>query len=374
MQVYSGGWRVIAAVCLVLSACGDDDEPTDVPVAGAPAKKLDDNKAGDACSADKDCGTGTCARRLTMSTLLGTQTQADAPGGYCSFACRLNVDCGTGGLCVGATGEEKGQCLARCDGNNHCREGYRCLDLSGAPLAQTAPSDTPSNSGGGTCRVAPETDKLSSGVAGAMCSSDGDCAGGRCDTEDPFMMSYPGGYCSGRCLADSDCCEGGACNVVLPGMVASCVRKCESDADCKRDGYRCRMGFVTRQCMPGDKPLPDGVAGKACEGDSDCGGVAMGCMKQTPGIAGMGQTPLPGGYCTQRCGDNSDCGAGAICSLNAGGAFAVGLCYKTCAAVSECRDGYACRSLFGMLGGQSVQNVCAPPTPTNNRDAGADAG
>lgn len=217
---------MFAAVCLVLSGCGDDDEPTDDPVAGAgaPAKILDDNKAGDACTAEKDCGNGTCLLRLTTSTLLGQQIQMLAPGGYCSFGCRLDVDCGAGGLCIGATADAKGQCLGRCDGNNHCREGYRCLDLSGAPLPQTAPSDTPSNSGVGTCRVAPETDKLSSGVAGAMCSSDSDCSGGRCDTDDAFMMSYPGGYCSGRCLTDADCGEGGACNVVLPGTLSRCAQ------------------------------------------------------------------------------------------------------------------------------------------------------
>jgi hypothetical protein len=245
------------------------------------------------------------------------------------------------------------------------------MDLTGGVIMEPASASEPTATTRSTCRVAPATDKLSGTTVGSMCSGDTDCSGGMCLTRDALTMNYPGGYCTGRCLTDADCGDVGACTLALPGMAGNCVRKCDTDADCGRDGYRCRMGFTgTKQCTPGAKPLEDGIAGKACGGDADCGGISMSCMMQTQGFAGMAGTTYPGGYCTQSCVDSSDCGAGASCSVSLGG-FAGGSCYKTCSSASDCRMGYVCRSLFGMFGGmQQGQNMCLPPLPMNDRDAG----
>src|SRR5205085_5880830 len=122
-----------------------------------------------------------------------------------------------------------------------------------------------------TCQPAPATDNLTDGVVGSSCAGDEDCAGGRCLTT-TNTASYPGGYCSGRCLADADCGSKGSCTPGLVGGAGTCYLKCASDADCDRDGYRCRStGGGRQQCVPGAAPLPDDVVGSACTSDDECG-------------------------------------------------------------------------------------------------------
>src|SRR4029077_19143867 len=118
---------------------------------------------------------------------------------------------------------------------------------------------------------------------------------------------------TGRCLEDADCGDNGVCTQGLPGSTSMCNRKCASDGERRRDGYRCRMtmGGGGLQCQPGVKPLPDQTTGRACSGDSDCGGNAMSCATSS---GGFNPTQYPGGYCTQQCVDSSDCGAGGVCT------------------------------------------------------------
>ncbi len=200
-------------------ACGGDDSPKDTqPQAGTSAAPsvLTNGVAGKACSADKDCGTGRCAKQLTSNGLF-TMSSTAAPGGYCTFVCKLDIDCGDSGVCIGAmgggglfsnvtgSGGTPGMCMSRCGSSSECREGYRWADGLGQTLnADTGAAASSSNSSG-SCQVAPETDKLSGAVAGTACTGDADCTGGSCLMSDAMGTSYPGGYCSGRCLADADC-------------------------------------------------------------------------------------------------------------------------------------------------------------------------
>jgi hypothetical protein len=103
-MMYSRNWgAVVLCTLFAIAACGGDDKPADTgPVGGSPAKMLENNKAGLACTADKDCGSGQCLKKLTTMGLLGQASMSDAPGGYCSFACKLDVDCGKGAVCIGA--------------------------------------------------------------------------------------------------------------------------------------------------------------------------------------------------------------------------------------------------------------------------------
>jgi hypothetical protein len=182
--------------------------------------------------------------------------------------------------------------------------------------------------------------------------------------------SYPGGYCSGRCLGDADCGSKGSCTPGLVGGAGTCYLKCESDADCDRDGYRCRStGGGRQQCVPGAAPLPDDVVGSACTADDQCGGAAMSCGTR------LGRYTAPGGYCTQRCVSSSDCGMGGVCVGGVGGiggATATGTCYRACTDAAGCREGYSC-SPAGRTGTAAMQNICSvtpPPPAPDDADAG----
>lgn len=65
---------------------------------------------------------------------------------------------------------------------------------------------------------------------GGPCVSDADCQeGATCDKDDP------GGECTKKCTRSADCGPG---NVCQPDE-HECFQACTSQADCKRQGYRC---------------------------------------------------------------------------------------------------------------------------------------
>lgn len=91
---------------LLLAACG-----------------LGPSRVGDACAVPEDC-----PERATSACIRGW------PDGYCTeFACTLG-SCPSGSRCV--TGIEflnveiREFCLATCDDQRDCRDGYRCADVS----------------------------------------------------------------------------------------------------------------------------------------------------------------------------------------------------------------------------------------------------
>lgn len=156
---------------LVLSACGGSDDAADDEASAdttALSKMLVDNTAGKACDSDKACGNGICQREVPEFPSLGFSANP-APGGFCSFACRLNVDCGKGGVCIGVGSnafgfnhpDERGLCMKYCDTDSECREGYTCQDLFGQPpdaensAALTGGSCQPPRSGDQTLEPPP---------------------------------------------------------------------------------------------------------------------------------------------------------------------------------------------------------------------------
>jgi hypothetical protein len=74
---------------------------------------------GDACTVNEDCG----SRAICIN-------RSYTPGGYCSQTCVPGDDatCPSGATCVreGASGDVSA-CFLRCETNNDCRRGYRCL-------------------------------------------------------------------------------------------------------------------------------------------------------------------------------------------------------------------------------------------------------
>ena len=369
-----------AGLLLVIAAagCGDDDDSGnsardgggDAAMHGGSGGSsssgvtLPDGTTGKPCTANDDCGGGTCAMQLGGG--LGGQAMM-APGGYCTLMCSDNMQCGSGGACIGGLGAmggpATGQCMSQCLNDDDCRDGYVCgggFSVGGISIPNT-------------CSPKPHTDQLDDGVAGAMCGSDNDCKGGKCLTSRPGFLGnggtmLPGGYCSGDCLKDADCGGGGVCLLPAFGMGAgSCYESCTSDSDCTRDGYRCRMlGNNVRGCDPAADPLPDGTAGKACAADADCGGAMGSCATELPGegfAAFFQRWPAEGGYCSLSCMEDSDCGAGGVCL-----GFGAGTCFATCTTMTDCRDGYTCSDRGAMMGmnggGMGRDGGMAMPAPT----------
>jgi hypothetical protein len=363
-----------------MSACGSssDEDDSGAVVMEAP-KVLTANTAGKACTEDKDCGTGSCKKQLVAAGggFFGPSMQP-APGGYCSFDCSVEADCGAGGVCIraNATGgfgfgnaggsrqAASGQCLKRCDSSSQCRDGYRCLDSSSGRAMESGNAE-PTDNATGSCQVAPETNKVEPGVVGIACTSEADCSGGWCMANSQ-LTQFPGGYCTGSCLADSDCGEGAECSEGLGGP-GTCYRTCEADADCGRDGYRCRANAfapnAAKRCVPGAEPLADGIVGSACASDEECGGAAMSCITMN------GDRVLPGGYCSGGCVEDIDCGAGGICIGSFAGA-GTGFCYLSCASVADCREGYVCESVGFAAMGASGPTACTLPMAADDADAG----
>lgn len=148
----------MGVVALMLSACGGDADSADTDASAdstALSKMLVDNTAGKACDSDKACGNGFCQREIPEFPSLGFSAKP-APGGFCSFACRLDVDCGKGGVCIGVgtsafgfnNPDERGLCMKYCDTDSECRDGYTCQDLFGEP----PDAENSSALTGGSCR------------------------------------------------------------------------------------------------------------------------------------------------------------------------------------------------------------------------------
>jgi len=110
-------------------------------------QQIDDATVGKACSADTDCGAGSC---------VGAAASADggAPTlGACTATCTKDTDCGaTEGTCTGIIYGSGGQCTEKCTTNEECKhEGYSCQSVLGVkgcfPDAATTPGDNKGDAG-----------------------------------------------------------------------------------------------------------------------------------------------------------------------------------------------------------------------------------
>ena len=93
---------------------------------------------------------------------------------------------------------------------------------------------------------------------GAPCTSNADCEailgpGGECFTNVLDLYDAPGGYCSIKCTLPADnetkyspddaACsmDGGITCFGLNGFFEACAPECQSEEDCQREGYVCRL-------------------------------------------------------------------------------------------------------------------------------------
>lgn len=232
---------------------------------------------------------------------------------------------------------------------------------------------------GGRCAVAMPS------VTGQPCMGDMDCGtlgqGATCLKASAAGYTYPLGYCSLSCTAQSQCAADAVCARPLPNEPSPlCLSRCSAphtQSTCRGDYYCFELTvggggacWLVEPFLPDAGPPFDKV-GAECTSSSMCdpanpAGAGRGlCIPET--LDG-GPTAFTGGYCTGDCGLNP-----RVCSTD-GGAVCVGIgndqyiCERSCtrpgAGQSSCRPGYVCYgySLRTSDGGArpSSSGVCEP--------------
>ncbi len=189
-------------------ACGDDDDDDTSPDGGSKVDsgvKTDSGtgsidsgtggggdagpkvnavtNAGAACTSKSDC-TGSAPECKTM-TALGTAY----PGGLCTYVCKADVECGTGGACPFGQAASEGapisattttqDCYKTCSAAADCRSGYTCATMrqvvqSNATLMTLFPT-VPSNANYDkkVCVPAPASDAGTASDAGKTSDAGG---------------------------------------------------------------------------------------------------------------------------------------------------------------------------------------------------------
>ncbi len=186
---------------------------------------------GGPCIADLDCATGICFAPLDGDTFTGWH------GGTCAVACSGGL-CPEGGACVVLDGAA--WCVAACDAEAACREGYVCQPELGACLPDcTLGWDCGEGylcDADGTCRHDwPELTPV-----GGPCQQDAECLDAWCleaqDSEGP--TGWVGGSCTVPCGPAGLCPPESGC-MVIEGA-GWCLSRCQGPgAPACREGYIC---------------------------------------------------------------------------------------------------------------------------------------
>jgi len=228
-------------------------------------------KHGEACNGgDLDTPTDCCR---------GTCVQSDAPDyAGCRPTCNTSADCDTG-CCVPFSNSSSGFCVD---------PKYCSCPADGEPCGQgvanccTGMSCVGDNNGGFVCRH--------------DCTTDADCAGGKCSP----LSSNDGGIClscaagGAACGSDLQCCGNGVCADTGSGSY-SCHPPCQTSADC--GGGKCTM-------------LPNNVG--VCD---SCAAVGATCSAGVPCCGSNVCSSMGGDYsCHAPCNVDADCGTGEACS------------------------------------------------------------
>lgn len=97
--------------------------------------------------------------------------------------------------------------------------------------------------------------------------------------------------------------------------------------------------------------------GLACSTDADCGDEQIRCL-----------TMVPGGYCSNFCSADAECPTGSVCAPIPFSRVS-GTCMKSCTTTNECRDGYACGTVY-LFTGQPNGPSSSTPVCWEAKDAG----
>lgn len=268
-------------------------------------------EVGSACTQDNQC----------QGLRSGCITQASSPiyrGGYCTKTCAQDADCGAGSHCSTA----QAQCVKNCSQNSDCRMGYVCTDDDGDRAKECVPAQ---------------------GAPGDACTADNTCRGADAVCDLAADGVFKDGYCSKPCTNHQSCGAGGNCLTSPNSTEKSCVGACNSDSDCRGQGYVCldKNNDGLKECLATNNG--PGTYGDACAGLWECGNTTPNCVTNISGTA-----QFPGGYCTASCdlAVANSCIGGYKCIGEGPFPFPIGsgYCIELCTQNSDCRSGYSCKS------------------------------
>ncbi len=277
------------------------------------------DRVGEACTANDDCGGGTCL----------PENQTAMPGGFCAQECTEATDCASF-ACIQAPGGSM-TCLPPCASDADCRPAYLCLALDATHGAcfphctETAhcPSTGVCNPWLGVC-----FGEIPGQQNGAPCASDDDCKG-FCLEENESRA--PGGVCISLCSPGKTQCPvaNEACLVTvspfLNGLTA-CLPVHDRAQAC-RDQFAPLVALE----LATEQPVP--VCQPACRAD----GCSTGTCNEYSGLCNDPPGPGPNGA---PCQDHPDCQG--LCL----GFWTGGFCTSPCnLAGPACPDGGPCMDL-----------------------------
>jgi hypothetical protein len=285
------------------------------------------------------------------------------------YPCACDSDCETGASCwtEAETGVPGGLCVRLCDPDgNDCAAGYVC-SVAGDQTFGTCKQTCTVSSDCPPYRACSESE-----LCEALCSAEGDCQSGICDTYTArcvtttpattgagiwarctFDADCRSGYCSpisGRCQTSCQisrlaCPESGIC--ATDGLLSDegiCLPRCRSDGSCADPQLECSAvePGPAMACVFGDLGTCLGrttsnTDGRNCNCATDC----------AAGSACVSEKSLhdPMGFCLRRCtASGAECSTGSVCYLSADGS---GECIAICTTDSDCPRGSICSAASG---------------------------
>ncbi|MCX7943052.1 MAG: hypothetical protein N2746_00880 [Deltaproteobacteria bacterium] len=261
---------------------------------------------GAACTKNEDCTDG----------LKCVSDNTEFVGGFCTKDCSKDEDCplevGIERACI------NGKCQRTCKTDSDCgRKEYLCFENEITKK--------------GICKYTKNI--------GAACKTDDDCSEGlSCYTG----YAFPDGYCTKRASVVSECGN----NSVL-GNIDLCMRACDSDKDCKREGYICFNNGSEKYCSTGFN------VGYPCSDHEDKNVIDCG-----EGLKCVKDKEFEFGYCTMDCQEvNEPCPPDSKCIPSKK------MCMRLCSQDNHCLiSDYTCRkedNEYVCVGGKNIGAECS---------------
>lgn len=349
-----------------------------------------------------------------------------ASPGCAQAECKYNSDCAAG-LCINGTCER--ECFAPIDcpkDRPACVRGTCAVatDDAGVPITDagkdtsspldsgkpdTTTDDTsvpPTDSEPPVDTSVPPSDTAVSKGYLTACTSDGECASGKCTTVAPQ-------FCTKSCSAHTDCahgqiCGGGVCRLDDTGKACTtaanclqycggivgashCTHSCSTGADCPA-GYACSSAGGTKICVSIERSC---TAPTQCpSGLGFCGSGMVGCTAECTTAADCPThwVGLPGYTCEARSGKNvcvppsvviGGDPFGTTCSFTSGGSnycrsevcddvAPAGKCIQRCTLRGGCPSGWGCFPLEDTSGTALICNAAGSGWLGNTCSRGSD--
>ena len=278
----------------------------------------------------------------------GPDDEGPPPDGGEATECETDDDCidacPEGSIdCVCFTGlEGAGFCVAGCDSDADCPDGFSCVDAEGICGPDSGADEGPSDEGPAD-DGAPDEGPIDEGPLPDEGPDDGAPGDGGVPDEGPPPDGGPADEGPSSCESDIECegaCpEGSTECICFTGFDGTgfCVSGCDSDDDCP-DGFSCVDA--------------EGICGP--EGSGDDGGVSDGgAVDGGPvdgGIADEGPADEGPTSCEIDEDCDGECPEGATDCLCFTGFDGLGFCVSGCIDDLDCPDGFSCIDAEGICG------------------------